>query len=521
MVVKQRLRTTTLAVLATSLLGSSPVIAQGLSVNTFQDWNFLGGGARARGMGGAFRGVADDPDAGSWNPAGLVYNEGVLLTVNYAHTSFSSDLGGSPGGTPLSLFSSDNSFSNLPSAAFVAPVTIKEHEFTLTAFYNRLQQAYAEGEFAADGHTPGTPFEQRSPIESRYAIRGNINILGGAFGTSVTDRLSIGGMIGIITGDGTENHVIDLDSTRVTSRGVDYVRWINDSDIDYGGFTAQLSAMYRADNWSVGAILSPGWTLTQNLDFRAVRITTTNQIPQMNPTNGPLYGPLDGTDREIDIPYTIGLGGSYNASDNLLIAVDYQLRPFKNSDSETGSGDSGLRYQTEPADPLSPFEAQPVGWYNLHQIRAGIEYRHEARFGVIPIRLGIRNEPYVIGEPSGAIVTYDQRLGRDQTAEFPYFIPIAAASGTGDQINPIILSMGTGIQWSQVGFDFALEFGGYDYSEAGEMFMIGRCLDCDPLVDPDVNNDEYGRRKLYRWGNYTRAFDVSRVRLFLNFTGQF
>jgi long-subunit fatty acid transport protein len=35
------------------------------------DYNILGGGARAHGMGGAFIGLADDATATSWNPAGI------------------------------------------------------------------------------------------------------------------------------------------------------------------------------------------------------------------------------------------------------------------------------------------------------------------------------------------------------------------------------------------------------------------------------------------------------------------
>ena len=63
-----------------------PAGAQGTNGNTFQNWNFLGGGARARGMGGAYLGISDDAYAVTWNPAGLVYNEGVLLALNYSYS---------------------------------------------------------------------------------------------------------------------------------------------------------------------------------------------------------------------------------------------------------------------------------------------------------------------------------------------------------------------------------------------------------------------------------------------------
>jgi long-subunit fatty acid transport protein len=50
-------------VLALLALAALPLLAQ--------DMNIMGAGARARGMGGAFIGVADDATAVGWNPAGI------------------------------------------------------------------------------------------------------------------------------------------------------------------------------------------------------------------------------------------------------------------------------------------------------------------------------------------------------------------------------------------------------------------------------------------------------------------
>ena len=58
--------------------------------------------------------------------------------------------------------------------------------------------------------------------------------------------------------------------------------------------------------------------------------------------------------------------------------------------------------------------------------------------------------------------------------------------------------------------------------------MIGRCPDCDRLIDPEVSTpgddegeDPYGKRKTYRWGGYERLYDSSRLQLMVNFTGHF
>jgi len=242
-----------------------------------------------------------------------------------------------------------------------------------------------------------------------------------------------------------------------------------------------------------------------------------------------IYGPLDGTDREIDIPLTIGLGGSYYVTEKLLIAADYQFRGFHaNSTSESSDGSSGFRTQSEPANPESDLESLPVDWYSLHQIRLGAEYRHEASWGIVPFRLGVRNEPMLIGQDGGADIYFDQRLWYEETAEFPYFIPRTVWFQNGDQINGWVVTFGSGIEWSRVAFDVALEYSTFSYNEAGTLNMISRCPDCDRTIDPDVSTpgegegkDSYGKRKTYRWGAYERLYDSSRLQLMVNFTGHF
>ena len=47
------------------------------------DYNFLGAGARARGMGGAFFAVSNDPTAASWNPAGLSLMDKAQMDLSF------------------------------------------------------------------------------------------------------------------------------------------------------------------------------------------------------------------------------------------------------------------------------------------------------------------------------------------------------------------------------------------------------------------------------------------------------
>ncbi|MCU0645955.1 MAG: hypothetical protein MUC94_17060, partial [bacterium] len=63
-------------------ISGDQVCAQGVL-----DFNFIGAGARARGMGGAFIGGADDATAASWNPAGLVFLEKMEASATYVYSS--------------------------------------------------------------------------------------------------------------------------------------------------------------------------------------------------------------------------------------------------------------------------------------------------------------------------------------------------------------------------------------------------------------------------------------------------
>ena len=490
----------------------APAQAQGLNGNAFQNWNFLGSGARAHGMGGAFLGVSDDGTAGSWNPAGLIYNEGVLLTLNYAytHTKLTGDYG--LAGNASNSFSPSDNLSNLTSASFVSPLTVMGKELMVSVLYNRVQEVYGEARFSADRDPVlGAPFG------AQYSINGNLAQASAAVGATVARHLSVGVSMSLMTGDGTEFLRTDIDSTRDTSSYNQRMAWIDKSDLDYSGISFNIGALYKGDRWSAGLVVGPGYTLKQSLDYRALRYSQHNHVDEFSSI---VYAPLHGTKREIDIPFTIGLGGSYKLKDNLLIAADFQYRAFNADKQLENNGTSRYRFQSSPTEPNSRYEEAPVSWYNLHQIRLGLEYKHETSFGMVPFRAGIRNEPMVFGDPSGTILRFDQRLDSGRVAEFPLYSLSTTPDGTGDQVWGWTFSVGSGLHWSQVHLDAALEFTTWNYAESGSIYSVERCPDCLD-TDPGVTNDAWGKRRLQYWGDYFRSNDQSIVRFLVNFTGYF
>ena len=480
-------------------------------------------------MGGAFLGVSNDASAATWNPAGLIFNEGVSLSWNYSSSHIGLGLDHKPVGPtvyPTIEGSSSDNMSNLSSASFIAPLTLREHAFVLAAYYHRIQDVYARGEFLVDDmDTTVRPQVLGTPFTTDFDLIGNVGLIGAGFGTSVATNLTVGGTLNIITGDAGESHRLRLDSTRYNENqsnplpgSIDEIIWTDKSDIDYSGLNFTLGAMYNTERWTAGIVFTPGWTLTQNLDYLGRRVRIENQIPE--PSLGIVPGP-DGTNREIQIPYTIGLGGSYHVSDNLLVAADYQFRAFKR--------EGAIRYESDPVTPDSPLESQDDKFYNLHQLRLGAEYVMETDWGIVPIRLGVRNDPLLLGDQHGVLAVYDQRAGyqgddparkKDLTPRDDYFLPLTQSGGTDTQINPITFSVGSGVHWTQIHLDFAFEIMGYTYEESGSLRLIRRCDDCS-ANDPKLAKDDWGLRATDKVGSYERIYEDNRVRLTLNFTGYF
>jgi len=138
----------------------------------------------------------------------------------------------------------------------------------------------------------------------------------------------------------------------------------------------------------------------------------------------------------------------------------------------------------------------------------------------------------LLGDQNGVVVVYDQRAGyqgsdparqRDLTPRDDYFLPLTAAGGTDSQINPITFTLGSGVHWSQIHLDLALELMGYKYEETGSLRLIrlfSRCEECTSN-DPRLANDDWGDRITDEVGRYKRTYEDNRVRLTLNFTGYF
>jgi len=100
-----------------------------------RDLDFLGGGARARGMGGAFLALSDDASAASWNPAGLVQLDKIQTSFSLLTTSLNNQYDNS-----FSSFSFDKTKSTISYASFLLPLKLHNKDFVGNIIFNQAAE---------------------------------------------------------------------------------------------------------------------------------------------------------------------------------------------------------------------------------------------------------------------------------------------------------------------------------------------------------------------------------------------
>ena len=467
--------------------------AQGLRYESYYNWNMPGAGARARGMGGAFLAVSDDGSAATWNPAGLPYNEGVLTSMswNIAHAAVDNN--------PIGFGEASGNFGNVGYWSFVAPLTLRGHEFVGSVAYDRLVDIFYEDgiisriELAQDGGMFG----------SRARSVGNLAIINLGLGTGVAPKLTFGVGVNLAAGDRKDNLYHKGISIPYVVQGVTFVDSTMvdlEVDVDYGGMYANFGAMYRTDKWSAGAVFTTPWTLKEKMDFSSTLQSVYRSIPSQR------LEEFFVTERRIEMPYSIGLGGAYRPTEKLLVALDYQYRNFKNRnfstqqvEEPTSGGENPQKGITSPASPFTDF---PTNWYNLHQVRVGAEYVVESGYGRIPLRVGFHNVPMVAGNTTGTRNYVVHYFGQ------PLFDVMTFPGSSTEQDMGFGFGFGAGIHWSQIHLDFAFEFDNTTSTDSGSYWFSSSSNGIPP----------YEKTKL---ADYSREYKHKQSRFLLNFTGYF
>jgi len=455
-------------------------LAQVLVTRNILDYNLLGGGARARGMGGAFIGVSDDPSAASWNPAGLTqldkYQMGATLyfinprlkyTTTYANSDF-----------PNSLKQNKASISF---GSVIIPFKLYQKEVVGSVLYNRSSDIYDKriynfpGERRIDNF--GVYYVDEDSVrigDKEDEITGGLDIVNLSLGTRVYKDLSLGVGLNIYTGsyEYNSNQQIRFTWNPAFDTLITYHPFIKGT---YSGVNFTLGALYKYRDFRIGAIVKTPFKLQEKDDVQFLKDVIINGVTITNPdaiSSRPVF-PVE-YKQKWEIPLTVGFGASYRIK-GLTLAGDLELRNF----SQTK-----LQYPLRWSDPNSPTATMDLDWNSLTQFRIGGEYVYQNKYGAIPIRAGFRNDPRVFSDLKDVdmeFVDYDPQAGAKLMNSADVISIVNQTNGS--KVTGNTFSLGTGIGWSQIKLDFTFEYSRYNTKMAGT--ILGKSFDIDKIEKKD------------------------------------
>ena len=493
------------------------------------DYNFLGGGARARGMGGAFFGVSDDPSAASWNPAGLTQLDKYQMSVTFNNNKFKSEFSETifKNGTSLTNSETSDKTKNLINfGSVIIPFTISGQKLVGSVLYQRISEAEGEHLFynsnylvepqtdtytwtnVAGTDTVTLTFPIYSKMHEIYRIYqiltfvsaedvgydqkkykfnwadfnlkdevdGSLNMTTLALAGSPIKDLSLGMGVNIYSGGysltGTQARIL-IEDTTVIPTETTYAELKPSVDADYSGFGLVFGAMYKIQNLRLGAVVKPARTIKEKQDVQLIWDVWSPLDPNPNPgTNKPrgvLY-PVD-FEQKWKFPLIWGGGASYKFR-NLTVAADVEIRGYSKTElsypKSSGYPEGDFEH---PADPSTLKRTVKIKWEDGTQFRLGAEYVFATKYGKIPVRVGYRNDPKpftnVKDVEIDSMIMTDIYNPIDPRKDTLKTRRITYKGTPGNKIEGNIISFGTGIGWSQISFDITYEFGSYETKANG------------------------------------------------------
>lgn len=460
---------------------------QVLVTRNILDYNLLGGGARARGMGGAFIGVSDDPSAASWNPAGLTqldkYQMGATLyfinpslkyTTAYANSDFMNSL--------------KQNKASISFGSVIIPFKLYQKEVVASVLYNRSSDIYDKRVYNFPGARRIDNFGVYKNMtdttiigvdsirigDKEDEITGGLDIVNLSLGTKVYKDLSLGVGLNIYTGsyEYNSNQQIRFTWNPAFDTLIDYHPFVKGS---YSGANFTLGAMYKYRDFRFGAIVKTPFKLNEKDDVQFLKDVIINGVTITNPdaiSSRPVF-PVE-YKQKWEIPLTVGFGVSYKMK-GLTLAGDLELRNFSKAK---------LQYPSRWSDPNSPTATMDLDWNSLTQFRIGGEYVYQSKYGAIPIRAGFRNDPQVFSDLKNVdmeFVDFDPQAGAKLMNSADVISIVSQTNG--DKVSGNTLSLGTGIGWSQIKLDFTFEYSRYNTKMAGT--ILGKSFEIDKIEKKD------------------------------------
>lgn len=376
------------------------------------DLNISGAGARAKGMGGAFIGVADDATAVSWNPAGLAQLDrpeasavGLFNISKYTETWDYRD-----GTDPSWNYDGEDELSTHHIApnffSLVLPIKMGERNIAFAVAYQRMV------DFGSVESDTGTGYEG----EIKYT--GGIDAITPAIAIQIIPQLSVG-LAGNILVNGatyTEEYTYDANSSY-------YYNY--EESMDFSGFNMNAGVLATLNKYlSIGASFRFPFTMSRTGEWEE----SWNNFLGTGSDDGEYLDP----DREWTMPMMIGTGIALKPTENLTLAFDFEHRGYGSTEFTSYWEDlSGVEHDT----------TYNAGWMSINQFRVGMEYLFVGQSAVFPVRLGFKTNPQI-----------DPQITRTYDALYNYTDDSTKCTG-------MVFTGGFGMKMGKLWFDLAYEMG--------------------------------------------------------------
>ena len=340
------------AIISLTVLGASPALGSGLSINEHS--------AAAMGMAGAVGAVANDPSAGYYNPAGLATQTG--LGVEASFTAFMAAAGYrgiAPGtATEVQLDASQNFY--LPSGH----VAYRIHDRVAAGF--SLYFPYGLGAAwpdTVDVNGTETPFWPRGGVTdlTLFTMFLNPNVA-----VKLHDRLYIGGGVTVVKGVVTLGRPLTL-----TSNIADDIDMKLSGECWAVGGNAGILVKVLPDLLNVGVTYRSAVDLTFKGQAGFTRGGSADAIPDPLRTLA-----LDGdAEADLPLPHVVSFGIAAFPVKPLTVGFGFDLSTWSRYSR------LNIRFPDNPALEIS----EPKDWQNTVTIRVGAEYRILPE---LPVRAG-------------------------------------------------------------------------------------------------------------------------------------
>jgi hypothetical protein len=316
------------------------------------DFNIMGTGARARGMGGAFIGVADDATAVGWNPAGIAQLEKPEASAVALFNMKSITNEGIFTDDPTWNFKETESVNHFAPAfgSLILPMKAAEKNVVFAVAYQRLIDfGYVHTKDTTDAGITYTSLDK---------MTGGVDAITPAAAIQITPQIMVGaaGNIIIRGGEYTEE---------ITSSDNSYnYNWTQ--NFSYSGFNFNTGILATFNKINIGASFRFPFDLKEESEWDESGTYTTAASG-----DGPVY--------TYNFPLMMGFGVALKPTDKLTLAADFETRKYSNTNAEW--------------EYMGYTGTDTMDWQDCNQFRVGLEYIMSGTNAVFPIRLGFRTDP--------------------------------------------------------------------------------------------------------------------------------